>query len=479
MEVQVTKRDVLFGYFAQIFNYGTGVIVLPVILNKLSAEEIGMNYVMLSVGALASMADFGFSGQIGRNVTYVLSGAKKIYRNEIETIEKNDKVDFKLLKTIVDASKFLYKRLSIVVLFLLLTLGTLYMYHITEGFSNVANSLPIWIVFAVSTYFNLYYLYYNSLLTGAGLVMEQKLATIYSKITYIVICFALIFSGCGLISVVIANLISPFVARYYSYRKFYSEEMRSSLPKDKSNKDEVKEALSDIWATAKKSGTNTIGHYVGTQGSTFIAGAYLPLAVTAQWGLMVQLFGVVQGIASNMAMSYYPEYCKQRLRGDNKAFIRLTSLSITSMIALLVTGGLAIIVLCPWLINILGSDTTMPSVSLMFAYLLYLVVLSNAQIFAMMMSARNVIVSPVAVLSTSAAQILLTIALLQFTNIGIWALLLGPAISGCAYTLWKWMVLELKEMNLSILAFYSIGIKETKSLSNRLIRTLLGPKRTN
>lgn len=459
MEVKVTKKDIVFGYIAQIFQYGTGVIVLPVILHKLSASEIGMNYVMLSVGALAQMADFGFSGQIGRNVTYVLSGARKIFRGEIEKVDQGKEIDYKLLKTIIDASKYLYRRLSLGVLGLLLTIGSLYMYRVTEGFTNVENSLSIWLLFSISVYFNLYFLYYNSLLMGAGLVKEQKMASIYSRVAYIIICFALIYSEFGLMSVVIANLVSPFIARYYSYRKFYTKEMVENLPLVHTEKKEVLSALSDIWVTAKKSGTNTIGHYIGTQGSTFIAGAYLPLAATAQWGLMTQLFGVVQGLASNMGLSYYPEYCKLRLRSEHEVFIKKSSLSIALMISILLLGGIAIIILCPWLINIIGSETTMPSTSLMSSYLIYLIILTNAQLFAMMMSSRNVIPSPVAVLSTSAAQILITIALLQFTSIGIWALLLGPAVSGSFYTLWKWVQLEIKEMKISISSFYLTGVK--------------------
>lgn len=460
MEVKITKNDVLTGYIAQIFNYGTGIIVLPVILNKLSASEIGMNYVMLSVGALANMVDFGFSGQIGRNVTYVLSGARKIFRGEVSDTVHEKIVDFILLRTIIDASRYLYQRLSIGVLIVLLTFGTLYMHHVTDGFSNVNNSIFIWVLYSIGVFFNIYFLYYNSLLTGAGLVKEQKLATIYSRLTYIVLCFSLIFSGFGLMSVVIANIISPFVARYYSYKKFYSKEMRASLPNNKTDINKIKDALKDIWVTAKKSGTNTIGHYIGTQGGTFIAGAYLPLSLTAQWGLMIQLFGVIQGIASNMGQAYYPEYCKLRLRGESKAFLKKTSFSCTVMILILVFGGAAMIIICPWLLKLIGSKTQLPSQWMMFAYLIYLVILTNAQLFAMMMSSRNVIASPVAVISTSIAQLSFTMILLQFTNLGIWALLLGFFIPGITHNLWKWVQLELQNMKINALVFYKTGLKE-------------------
>lgn len=460
MEVKVTKKDVISGYIAQIFQYGTGIIVLPVILNKLSAAEIGMNYVMLSIGALANMVDFGFSGQIGRNITYVLSGANDICRGEVEKIKKTNTVNYKLLRTIIDASKYLYARLSFAVLLVLLSFGTLYMCHVTEGFTNVQNSLFIWILFSVGVFFNIYFLYYNSFLSGAALILEQRMATIYSRATYILICFALIFNGVGLMSVVIANFISPFVARFYSQKKFFSKELRENLPKSKAEKKDVVQALKDIWYTAKKSGTNTIGHYIGIQGSTFIAGAFLPLAVVGQWGIMTQLFGIVQSVSANLGLSYYPEFCKLRLLGDRDSFIKKSSLSVTLMVLLLIMGGLAIILLCPWLLSVIGSNTTLPEKPLMWCYMFYLIALTNAQLFATMMTSRNVIPSPLAVVLTSICQIVLTIILLKFSPLGIWALLLGPAISGGVYTLWAWVKEELNNLELSIFDFYSFGLSE-------------------
>lgn len=35
-----------------------------------------MNYLMLTVGSLVSLFDFGFAPQFGRNITYVFAGAQ-------------------------------------------------------------------------------------------------------------------------------------------------------------------------------------------------------------------------------------------------------------------------------------------------------------------------------------------------------------------------------------------------------------------
>ena len=68
----------MWSYIAQFFNVGAGFITLPLVLNKLSTEEIAMNYLMMTIGAMVALIDFGFSPQFGRNISYVFSGAQTL-----------------------------------------------------------------------------------------------------------------------------------------------------------------------------------------------------------------------------------------------------------------------------------------------------------------------------------------------------------------------------------------------------------------
>ena len=120
--ISVTKKDIIWGYLAQFFLVASGLITLPLVLNILSAEEIGMNYLMLTIGSLVSLLDFGFAPQFGRNITYIFSGAQKLQKEGIST-EKGD-LNYKLLATMISAAKLIYKVMAVVVLVIMLTLGT-------------------------------------------------------------------------------------------------------------------------------------------------------------------------------------------------------------------------------------------------------------------------------------------------------------------------------------------------------------------
>jgi len=222
MSIILSKKDVVWGYIAQFFSLTTGLITLPLILNMLTTEEIAMNYLMITIGSLVSLFDFGFAPQFGRNITYIFSGAQELRKEGIETSSTSNEVNYRLLATMIHTARYVYRRIGLMVLFVMLTLGTFYISKATNGFSNVNNSLVIWIVYSFSTFLNIYYSYYSSLLLGKGLIMESKKASIYTSLLKIILTFSLLYGGLGLLGVAIANLISPFANRFISYFYFFT-----------------------------------------------------------------------------------------------------------------------------------------------------------------------------------------------------------------------------------------------------------------
>lgn len=174
-----------------------------------------------------SLLDFGFSPQFGRNITYVFSGAKELAKEGFSKKEVDSKPSYRLVATVIITAKMVYKRLSLLVLLIMLTAGTWYIHYVTDGFSQVPNTLLIWIIYSLSVYFNIYFNYYSSLLTGRGLIKENSISIILSKLSYIMITLGMIFMNCGLLSIVVANFISPFIQRFYAYKMFYGRGLKS------------------------------------------------------------------------------------------------------------------------------------------------------------------------------------------------------------------------------------------------------------
>lgn len=115
MEISISKRDVYWNYIAQFFNLGSGFIILPVVLHMLSTDEVGMNYLMLSVSSLVALADFGFSSQFGRNITYVFSGAQELKKEGLSVLP-NGEINYHLLAVVIETAKYIYRKISVIVL---------------------------------------------------------------------------------------------------------------------------------------------------------------------------------------------------------------------------------------------------------------------------------------------------------------------------------------------------------------------------
>lgn len=217
--IDISKGDIIWSYVSQFFNIASGLITLPLILHLLSTEEIAMNYLMLTVTTLVTLMDFGFTPQISRQVSYVYSGATKLLKEGI--VEgSTGTVNYQLLACLLSVTRRTFRIISAIVLVLLMTLGTWYMYFVTEGFSNVDNSFAIWLVFCTSSFFSIYFKYYDSLLVGRGLVKESKQCILASKVLQIVLVYVLLLASVGLMGVCIANLISPFLGRYLAHHFF-------------------------------------------------------------------------------------------------------------------------------------------------------------------------------------------------------------------------------------------------------------------
>lgn len=461
--IKLSKKDIIWGYFAQFFSIASGIITLPLILRILSADEIGMNYLMLTVGSLVSLFDFGFAPQFGRNITYIFSGAQKLKKEGVDIMDQGSEINYHLLTTMIHTARYIYRRLAIIVLITMTTLGSLYIYKVTNGFTNINNSFLIWIVYSVSTFFNIYYSYYTSLLTGKGLIMESRKATVYSRLVYIILTFAFLFSGLGLLGVALANLAAPFVNRYISSYFFFTTELKEKIYSFKISTQEKVDLFKTIWHNARKLGLVFVGSYAITKLSMFLAGLYLSLAEIASYGLMIQLFGLIMTIAGTLFGIYQPRFSALRIEGDNTSLIKEFAFTMHIYYILYILGASTLVILGPWALSLIGSNAVLPSLSILSIFALIIFLEGNHSSFATFIVTKNNIPFVESALLAGGCIALGSYFSLAFTSLGILGLILAQGITQLVYANWKWPYVVCQEFSISFIAFIEIGMNETIS----------------
>lgn len=460
MDISITKKDVIWSYLAQFFNIASGFITLPLILCMLSTEEIAMNYLMMTVGTLVALVDFGFNPQFGRNVTYVFSGAQNLTRDGLVGVQTGN-VNFRLLKGLIDVAKTTYRLMSLIVLVIMSTFGTWYIYTVTDGFSNVNNSFMIWIVYSISTFFNIYFYYYSSLLIGSGKIKESKQALLASRIGYIVLAYVMLLMGLGLMGVVLANLISPFLGRALSHYFFYRKELQDSLVNIEVTREEKKELFNVIWYNAKKLGVNFIGAYAITRFAMFIAGLYLSMEDIASYGLMTQIVSILAGVANVFFLTFIPLINNYKVLGDDDKLMHNFAICQFAFYFIYIVGALIIVLLGPWVLNLIGSNVELPTNYILITYLVISLLEFNHANFAAVITAGNKVPFVTAALVSGGLICLFDFLVLQFTPLRMFGIVLVPGIIQLAYNNWYWPRYIFKEYNYKLSYFFKVGVIES------------------
>ena len=460
MDINISKSDVVWSYIAHFFRIGTGVLTLPLILHMLSTEEIAMNYLMMNVGTMVAMIDFGFAPQFGRNITYVFSGAQQLEKEGLNT-DVGNSINYHLLQCLIDVAKKVYGYMSIIVLILLLTGGTFYMYKVTEGFTSVKNSCLIWIIYSISTCFNVYFYYYSSLLSGRGQVKEARKAMIASRVTYLLLSFSLILAGLGLMGLCIANLISPFVSRWISYRYFYDDQLRVALSKEHSTSREIRELFIIIWFNAKRLGITTIGGYAVLNFSLFVAGIYLSMSEVSSYGLMIQMVTIISTISNTFFMTLVPQMTSYRVEKNNGQLTRMFSLSMNIFYVLFVSMSCFLLLLGPIVLEVIGSNAQLPSTLILTIYLIVTFLEQNHALYAGVITMGNSVPYYKAGLISGLFVCLGDILILQFTGIRLLGLVLVQGFVQVVYQNWYWPRWVCKELGVSFHFLVKLGFIES------------------
>lgn len=471
MEINISKRDVIWSYIGQFFNIAAGFITLPFILKMLSTEEIAMNYLMLSVSTLVALMDFGFTPQINRLVSYVYSGAKTLNKEGFSEV-KSGEIDYSLLYRLILVTKKIFRRISLITFILLITAGTVYMYSVTDGFSNVANSFVIWVVYLLSIFFSIYYKYYDALLVGRGLVKESKQSVLFSKLFNIALVFVLLFTGMGLLGVCISGLLAPFVGRGLAHHFFYDKDTRNRLSGIQCTKTDEKETFNVIWYNAKKTGINFLGTYCTRQFGLFISGLFLSAPIIASYGLMMQLASIVATIGSTLLNTFLPKIISYRIEGDKQRTIEVFSFTIVIYQLLFIAGSIAIILLGPWALSIIRSNASLPVLHILLIYLVVAFLEENHSNFCIFITTGNTIPFVPAALISGALICLGDFLVLKFTSLGLLGIILVQGIVQLAYNNWHWPKRVLNEYNITLLGFVITGFKEILNYSKTAISSV-------
>ena len=440
------RNGLVLGVMAQFLQYGAALLLLPLILARLSPEQVGVWYIFVAVQGLAMLMDFGFQPSFARSFALVFSGSQELTKEGL-TAAKGGTVNYALVAKVLLAARVIYAGASLVVLVVLLTLGTLYIWSVvmSGGSLEQRDVMLAWVIFSFAVSVNLYLMWVSPLLIGADKVDKNYLYLIANRGTFFLAGAVLLIQGYGLSGLAIAFLLGPLAARL-AVAGFLHPILRDIRRAGEPDLRGARKELVTIWHNSKKMGLVSIGAYLITRYNIFVVSHFIGLAAAASYGLTVQVLMAISSISQMPFQINVPTMVRARL-GRNICSLRHTFLQSTTFYCICFTIGAVLLILAgDDLLVWVGSDTKLLEPGLVMLLSVIFLLEGNHANSALTISTANKVpfVYP-ALLSGGAIFVLSTLS--GFLGWGLLGVILSQGLVQLSYNNWKWPLMVAKEIS--------------------------------
>ena len=440
MKIAVSKADVVWNYVGLVFRLGVNFFLLPFLLRFLGDDELGLWYVFIAAGSIASLLQLGFAPALSRNFAYCLSGAKDLTRNGVIRSNDDSAVSWPLFANVFSVSRKIYCIISAVAFLALSTLGTLYIISVAKG--TVSYAVPIWLLYAVGVFLNLFFTYFESALRGTGHFAEINKALVISVLCQLASSGVLLWCGFGLVAPVIGYVVQGLAYRLICSHYFWGiEYIAQNIGKDQMRclRDAgwQKRLYRAISPNAYKDGLVMLSNYLVSQSNTLICASFLSLADAGTYSLATQLVNAVANFSSVYTNSVHPSLQSAFAVGEKNREKNLIAKSGAIYILLFIVCGIGICTVVMPLVLLIRPTYSLP-LPVLIMLLVHYFFWKQSTNYAAFISNHNEVPYIKSFLIFAVAGTLLS-ALLSACGLGIWGLIIGQLSSQMIFNNWYWI----------------------------------------
>jgi len=310
--------------------------------------------------------------------------------------------------------------------------------------------------------YEFYTCYYNSLMSGRGLIKRNMQIIIFSqtiRILVSVICLLLRF---GIISMIIGMLVSDIVNRTLSYYSFYDKKIKAEIKKAPVMP--VIEVMKVMAPNAFKIGLTTLGFFALSQAITLISPFYLTLPEVAQYGISKQMVSLIFSIGGTWFGTFYPQLTQYRVRNENDSVKRLYVKAILIVTIIFIAAGSGLLLLGNPILKMIHSKTFLLNDWFLLLMIIFSFFEACQSISTSTLLTKNEVPFFKSVLLSGTGSLVLLFIMFKFTNLGVLSMILAPGIALSVYHNWKWPYMVIKDLKIKPIDFYRVAITTSKEL---------------
>jgi hypothetical protein len=433
---RVWNTAVFWTWIFNVLRFASGILIFPLLYRFLSEPDLDMYALFFVLTGFLLSFDQMFAVTISRNVGYAMRGIADIQPQGIAVIEKkNLEPNTVLLGQLLSATRKIYQYLALAILILLSAGGTLVLLPYFAETSNPPLTRAAWVITIISACLELYTGYWVVFLRGLNqVVLSARLSSFVYGIK-LLLSAGLLLSGAGLLAIPTATMITGILQRILARR--YT--IAALPPMVKSDSTRNRELIRAIWPNTWRMGLILL--------SINLMMTAFGKVITWKWGLgsfypyhfsYQILYSMCMSMAAVWTYVKWPVICQLRAVDDLGGVQRILWPRIwLQLLTYLMLAAGFIVVGPPILKWIAPEKGLLPRVWLL-ALAIYAFLEMHYILWTTLISTENRIPSLWAAVMTNIVSVLVSVMLMQFTNLRIGSFIVGPLLCGLALNFWFW-----------------------------------------
>lgn len=432
----LSKKDVLLAYLAQGLNVASGLIVLPIALHHLNTSEMGLWIIFITLAGLFQLLELGLQPTISRYVSYAYAGAKNISTHGFDDLTYGEGVNQNLLNNVYASARSVYFKLSLVGVFLVVTVGPLYLWSVA-GKSLALQAIVSWGFFGLGFLIQFYFSFLAAFIQGRGDINDFNKSLIVSKVAFVALSAGFLAAGFGLSGLALSSLISAIIGRIYVFAAFRRDPYSAQCPNAVIDGDGTHFAKM-VGRNSFKLGLVNIGAFMITRGNILIASSYLGLAAAGSYGLTYQVLSTLSSLAATLYTLKYPKINVLQASGKAEEALQVYGAVVVRCILLLLVMTTGLLIFGNPLLTVLRSQTSLVAAPLLVLLSLVFLLELNGSLSASFLTTQNTIPFVPAALISGLAVLVCSLLFSVYLGLGLLGLILSQGLVQAAYNNWKW-----------------------------------------
>jgi O-antigen/teichoic acid export membrane protein len=338
-------------------------ILLPLVLRNFSSAEVALWLLFGAVAMLQIVGDMGFSQTFTRAISNVRGGAdigelKRLNVRSIVSGSRSPNAD--ALMRVLSAMRPIYFRIALVCLVVLIFLGTYAVFPMLLPVQKLGSAGVwfAWVMVIGSNTFAVWGNVYQAYLSGTErIALLRRWEALFGLLSIVCSCSILVLGG-GLVSLVVSQqlwIIAGILRNRWLCTKDEIFVYSANSPRDE-------EVIRTIWPSAWRSGVGVLMSMGIVQASGFVLARIESPTNLASYMLGLRLIQTISQIASAPFYSKIPLLARLCAEGKRDELINIATRGMKLSNITFLIGFVAVGVLSDYLLNLIGSKTSFPSV---------------------------------------------------------------------------------------------------------------------